>query len=67
MPPHLTRMGYGTTVPPNIRLIFFVASPESEGLCSVKYWLVLQQKILRNFANCERNMKAILHHSTRVV
>ena len=53
MPPHLTRMGYRTTVPTNIRFIFFVASPESEGLCLVKYWLVLQQNILKNFANCE--------------
>ena len=64
MPPHLTRMGYRTTVPPNIRFIFFVASPESEGLCSVKYWLVLQQNILRNFANYGRSMNAILHYYT---
>ena len=64
MPPHLTRMGYRTTVPTNIRFIFFVASPESEGLCSVKYWLVLQQNILRNFVNCGRNMTATLYHYT---
>ena len=64
MPPHLARMGYRTTVPPNIRFIFFVASPEREGLCSVTYWLVLQQNILRNFVNCGRNMTATLYHYT---
>jgi hypothetical protein len=39
-------MGYGTTVSPNIRVIFFVASPVSEGLCSVKYWYRLDLKCL---------------------